>query len=83
MVQPDPASAPIADLNQDGDVEDTVLQVFDPASGEVRTLGEAGPVAVVGDVVAFLRPNPAGRMPTSRPGITWWATVTRWTSRSI
>ncbi len=60
MAHPDPASV-AADLNGDGDVDDTVLQVFDIASHEVRTLGSAAQVLVAGDVAAFLTPSPAGR----------------------
>ena len=50
------------DLTGDGDLDDTVLGVLDPASGpdELPPRCPAGAVAVAGDMAAFLRPEQAG-----------------------
>src|SRR5439155_18670091 len=53
---PDPTDRS-ADLSGDGDLDDTVLQALDTASGHVVTLEPADQVAVVGDTAAFLRPE--------------------------
>jgi hypothetical protein len=52
-----------ADLNGDGDVDDTVLRVLDLDDGvaSLRTLGDASQVAVAGRLAAFLRPEAALR----------------------
>src|SRR5262249_13956778 len=45
------------DLTGDGDVDDTVLEIFDTATGTRTTLCAADDVAVAGDVAAYLRPE--------------------------
>ena len=55
-------------LFPDGSLDDTVLEVFDPASAGVTTLCPAGDVAVVGDAAAFLRPESATGTPACPAG---------------
>ena len=65
--EPDP-SAVANDLTGDGDLNDTVLQVFDTARPEAgpRNLGPAGAVAVANRRAAFLMPESAIN-PASHP----------------
>jgi hypothetical protein len=57
--QPDPAdvSDPAINLFDDADLDDTVLEVLDTASGLPTTLCPAGDVAVAAGNAAFLRPE--------------------------
>ncbi len=66
---PDPLD-PSADLSGDGDLDDTVLQVFDtkaPAA-EPTTLGPAEEVAIAAGSAAFLVPEAAFRDASDRNG---------------
>jgi Tol biopolymer transport system component len=48
------------DLTRDGDLDDTVLRVFQLAPRGIRTLCSAGQTTVAGATAAFLRPESAG-----------------------
>jgi len=52
------------DLTGDGDVTDTVLQVFDMAGGQRTALCAAEAVAIADGTAAFLRPEAAGSTPS-------------------
>ncbi|MEO8604799.1 MAG: hypothetical protein ABI629_19675, partial [bacterium] len=57
---PDPAALatnPGLDLDGDGDLDDTVVRVFDPNTRTATTIGRAADVSVAGDTVAFLSPE--------------------------
>jgi hypothetical protein len=64
---PGPADA-MNDRNGDGDLDDTVLEVFDTATGVRTPLCAAGDVAVAGDAAAFLRPEAVSGSPACPGG---------------
>ena len=69
LVAPDPADGQL-DLSGDGDLDDTVLQVFDthrPEAG-VMSLAAAGSIAVRTGRAAFLVPEAAGGADLNRDG---------------
>ncbi len=60
VVRPDPADTAFADLSGDGELDDTVLRVFDTRDRSLRTLCPADQVVATASGAVFLRPESAG-----------------------